>query len=335
MIPNRVSPVVILSALLQLIMTILTAMLGVAGVLLAGAAARRVGLLRPRLDPWLLKLIVRGLFPALSFSVVAGNEKLREPLRVITPPLVGFFSIVLGFATAALAARLFRRGLRLEPPAVRTFVFSVGIYNYGYIALPIIMLLFDDPETQSVLFLHNMGIDLAFWTVGMLVMAGRFGTRDLIKAVNPPGVAILVALLCQWSGLARHIPPELIEALRLTGLASLPLGLLLIGATMMDHLPEAGLRQGGRVILLANVLRLGIIPVFFLLVARFLPCSVELKRVIVTQAAMPAGVISIIIAKHYRGDVPTAMRVILTTNAICLLTAPLWLPAGMWFASVR
>jgi len=313
--------------------TILSAMFGSAVLLLIGAAARKLGVLRPAFDRAILKLIVRGLMPALVFSVVAGNEKLRDPLRVMTPPLVGFMSIILGFAVAAAFVRAFRNWLNMSPSAQRTFVFTTGVYNYGYIPIPIVLLLFGD-ETLSVLFLHNTGIDLAFWTVGVLVMTGHFSGAVLLKAVNPPSVAIVVGLICNWSGMSDHIPVEVIDSLNIVGKVSLPLGLLLIGATVTDHLHEAGLRHGLRIIAAANLLRLGVIPVLFLLTARFLPCSIELKRVIVVQAAMPAGVFAIIMARHYHGDTPTAMRVILTTNVICLITAPLWLPVGMWFVGV-
>jgi predicted permease len=313
--------------------TILSAMFGSAVLLLIGALARRLGVLRPAFDRAILKVIVRGLMPALVFSVVAGNEKLRDPLRVMMPPLVGFMSILLGFAVAAAFVRACRRWLGMSPPAERTFVFTTGVYNYGYIPIPIVLLLFGD-ETLSVLFLHNTGIDLAFWTVGVLIMTGHFSGRVLLKAVNPPSVAIVVGLVCNWSGMSDHIPAEVIDSLNVVGKVSLPLGLLLIGATVTDHLHEAGLRQGLRVIAAANLLRLGIIPVLFLVAARFLPCSMDLKRVIVVQAAMPAGVFAIIMARHYHGDTPTAMRVILTTNVICLITAPLWLPVGMWFVGV-
>ena len=313
--------------------TILSAMLGSTLLLVTGAIARRLRILRPAFDRALLKLIVRGLMPALVFSVVAGNEKLRDPLRVMMPPLVGFGSILLGFAVAAAAARALRRWLRMTPAAERTFIFTTGVYNYGYIPIPIVMLLFDD-ETLSVLFLHNIGIDFAFWTVGVLVMTGHFSLSVLRKAINPPSVAIVIGLICTWSGASRHIPQDVIWSLNLVGKCSLPLGLLLIGATVYDHVHEAGLRHGQRIIWAANLLRLGAIPVLFLLAARFLPVSVELKRVIVVQAAMPAGVFAIIMARLYNGDTPTAMRVILSTNAICLVTAPLWLPMGMWLVGL-
>jgi len=70
-------------------------------------------------------------------------------------------------------------------------------------------------------------------------------------------------------------------------------------------------------------LRLGILPVLFLLLAKYLPCSLELKRVITIQAAMAAAVFPIVMAKHYGGDPATALRVVLGTSLVGLVTIPL------------
>jgi len=72
----------------------------------------------------------------------------------------------------------------------------------------------------------------------------------------------------------------------------------------------------------------------FLLVAKFLPASVELKRVMVIEAAMPAAVFPIVMARHYAGDPATAMRVVIGTSVVGLATIPLWIRFGMKFVGL-
>jgi predicted permease len=55
----------------------------------------------------------------------------------------------------------------------------------------------------------------------------------------------------------------------------------------------------------------------------------ELKRVIVLEAAMPAAVFPIVMARHYAGDPATAMRVVIGTTVVGLVTIPLWIRFGM------
>ena len=78
----------------------------------------------------------------------------------------------------------------------------------------------------------------------------------------------------------------------------------------------------------ACLLRLGVLPLLMLAAARWLPCPVELRRVMLIQAAMPCAVIPVILAKHYGGDPAMALRIILCTSAAGLLTIPWWIQLG-------
>jgi malate permease and related proteins len=82
------------------------------------------------------------------------------------------------------------------------------------------------------------------------------------------------------------------------------------------------------------VVRLGLMPVLMLCLARWLPCSDELKRVLVVQAAMPTAVFPIIMSKYFGGQPLTAVQVVLSTTAVSLLTCPLWIRAGLAWVGV-
>jgi predicted permease len=71
-----------------------------------------------------------------------------------------------------------------------------------------------------------------------------------------------------------------------------------------------------------------------LAIARWLPCPIELRRIIVIQAAMPCAVIPVVLSKHYGGDPATSMRIVLVTSVFGLLTIPLWIQIGMRWAGV-
>jgi predicted permease len=81
-------------------------------------------------------------------------------------------------------------------------------------------------------------------------------------------------------------------------------------------------------------LRMGVLPVGILALAYFLPLSVELKRVLLVQAAMPAAVIPIIISRLYGGHPRTAVQIVLGTTALGILVIPLWLRAGLAWLQV-
>jgi predicted permease len=108
-----------------------------------------------------------------------------------------------------------------------------------------------------------------------------------------------------------------------------PVGLIAIGSTLFESLSKPSQLFSLRVTPAACALRLVLFPSLFLLLAKFLPVSQELKRVIMVGAAMPAGIIPILIAKHYGGQPLTAVQVVIGTTAVGLIAIPLWLRIGL------
>lgn len=316
---------------------VVAAALSLFGVIGVGTITRLLGWLTEEADQSLLKLIIRVLMPCLILQSVVGNEALNQPDNVLLPPLVGYATMSLGVLVAMAVSRLGQpiTGLA-DARQRRTFAFCVGVYNYGYLAIPLVGLLFDR-RTLGVLFVHNVGAELAFWTVGVLSLRGALG-RDWWKQLfNPPSVTIVFALVLNWLGPGRLLPahfvPVVVAPVRWLGEASIPMTLVLIGAVIADELRTSGNGQRRRDIAKwvswACVLRLAVVPALMLLGARSLPASIELRRVVAVQAAMPSAVFSIIMTRVYGGAPGIALRVALFTSLVSLVTIPLWIPLGL------
>jgi predicted permease len=271
------------------------------------------------------------LLPCLILDAAIGNPALSRLSNLVLAPVVGFGTMTLG-VLLALAARPLH-GLT-ERRAERTFAVSVGMYNYGYVPLPLALLLFDK-ETAGVLFVHNVGVEMGLWTLGVTLLTGGSVWRDWRKIVNAPLMAIVLAVALNALGWNPLVPKVVLTAVHWLGQCAIPMALILIGAVVADHLHEFHSASGWRVIGTAVLLRIGLLPILFLLLAKYLPASVELKRVIVLEAAMPAAVFPIIMARHYQGDPATAMRVVIGTSVVGLVTIPLWIRFGMHFVGLQ
>jgi predicted permease len=271
-------------------------------------------------------VVVNLLYPALIFSIILGNDALRQPSNLILPPLVGLTTVVGGFGLAMLVARKFKIGDQKE---CRTFAFTTGIYNYGYFPVPIIALLFDR-ETTGVLLVHNLGVEVAMWVLGVGFILSPSDPKSIWKRVfSGPVIAILVAVPMNYFKVDQHLPNSALETINLLGQCAIPLGLILIGATFMDLAKETKITSRLNISITASVLRLGILPAAFLFIAFILPLSTELKCVIAVQAAMPCGVFPIVLARHFDGSPEVALKVVLGTTIISFLTIPLWIAIGM------
>jgi hypothetical protein len=291
----------------------------------AGWLIRRIGWLTEEADASLLRVIVNLLYPCLILDTILGNRALEKTGNVLLAPLVGFGTVVLGFAVSWFAAPLF--GAR-EPRQRRTFAFTTGIYNYGYLALPIAQTRFGQ-ETTAVLFIHNLGVEISLWTVGIMILSGVARGGGWRQVFNGPVVAILSAAALHFAGARWWMPTVILSAIHSLGATAIPLGLILTGATFADHTHDLSGRGRTLTTFGACLLRLGLLPLLMLALARWLPCPVELRRVILIQAAMPCAVVPVILAKFYGGDPAEALRIILFTSALGLLTIPFWLQFGL------
>ena len=311
--------------------TVLTAVLPMFGIMALGLWWRRRNWLTAEADHSLMRLVINLLIPALIFNSVLGNAALSRPENLLLPPLVGFGMALLGIGLARVFAPL--AGLQTKPEQ-RTFAFLAGLQNYGYLTIPLCFSLFD-ANTTGVLFVHNVGTETALWAVGMAALTGSGWNGGWKKVLNAPLVALLLALA--FNLLAMFVTPPanvlvvgkvIMNVVQWLGQSAIPLALMLIGAVVADHLSDARGGQAARVVSAAVLVRLGLMPVLFLLLAKYLPCSIELKRVLVLQGAMPSAVLPIVLAKHYGGDPRTALQVVLGTSVAGLVTIPLWIHFG-------
>lgn len=304
--------------------TILNAVVPVFGVMALGIVIRRLNWLTEEADKSLMRVCVNVLLPCLILDKSLGNPALSQASNLLLAPLVGYLIVALGLWIAWLAQPW--HGLR-EPAERRTFAVTVGMHNYGYVPLPLALLLFDQ-KTAGVLFLHIIGVEMAMWTLGVMIMSGG-AARDWRKLLNAPLFAIIIAILVNALGWDAHEPQVVSTSIHWLGGCAIPLALILIGAIMADHIGDFHSAHGWRVMGVGVALRLGLLPLAFLLVAKFLPITTEHQRVLVLEAAMPTAVFPVVLSKLYKGDPATAMRVVLATSVVSLVTIPLWLKFGM------
>lgn len=290
-----------------------------------GTVLRRIQWLTPEADNSLLRLGVNLFFPALIFNSVVGNTALHEPRNLLWPPLLGFGSICFGW----LVSWGVGRAIGLERGrGLRTFAFTAGFPNYSYVPILLIGALFP-PATLGVLFVFTVGVEFAVWTVGILLLAGGSLREGWRKLLTPPVLALVGAVALNALHFAPPAPVR--QTIAQLGACAVPLGLLLIGAFLDEHLRTPRALLAPRVNLASIFVRLGLLPLALLAAARWLPLSPELKQVVVVQAAMPAGVFPIVLAKHYGGQPLTAAQIVMSTTAVSLFLIPLWMKLGFWW----
>jgi hypothetical protein len=310
--------------------SILAAIAPVFLLMALGAGLRASGRLTAEADASLMRLVVQVFYPALILRFILGSEALRHPANLFFAPGIGFGTIVLGFVVAFLLGRLL--GLK-KGAGHRTFAFTGGVYNYGYMAIPVVVAVFPENKESilALLLLHNVGVEVAIWSLGIILITGQFSREAWRKLLNPPVLTLAVALPLSLTGLDRAVPDFIHALIGMLAECAIPLGLVLAGATLTDLLRErTSLLAPLRVPLGACLHRALLMPLAFLGLAATLPgLSHELRMVMLVQAAMPAGIFPIVISRHYNGHLLTAIQVVFATSLLSLLTTPLWIKVGL------
>jgi len=304
---------------------ILLLILPVFALIAVGVGMRRLAWLTPEADTSLLKMVVNFLYPCLIFENVLNNDALRVPSNLALAPALGMLLMAATIVASLYAGRAL--GLT-QGHGLRTFAFAAGINNYSYIPIPLMAALFG-PASLGVLLVHNVGCEAAIWTVGILVLSGLSLREGWKKLANPPVIALVLALTGNLLGWGPHLPGFLREVIHQCAICSIPLGLMLIGGTLEQYFARPRELFEPRITFSSCLLRLGVYPLIYLVAAKYLPCTVELKQVLIVQAAMPAAVLPIVIAKHYGGHPLTAVRVVIGTTVLGILVIPLWIRVGL------
>ena len=297
-----------------------------------GCLCRVVGLVNESSEKNIMTLALNVLYPCFIISNVCGNQALQLVSVVGTALAAGLTLTIAALAVAAGVGRL----LKLKAGAERnTFTVSGALQNYGFIPIPLFKGLFPDEakETIGVLFVHNLGLELALWTIGVVIISGT-RTGMWRRLINGPTVAIVVGLLLNFTTVYQFIPGVATEAMTKLGNCTIPVSLLLVGVSLAGVVLKGNWISDWRIPVGALLVRFLIMPVLFLLAAQTLSYSRPLMLIMLVESAMPAAVFPIVIAKHFGGKPAVAVEIVICTTVASLLMTPALLTLAFWLFGV-
>ncbi len=309
-------------------LTVIASVLPVYLLMIAGAVLRRTGVLPRECDVPVMQLVYRVMLPCFMLDKILGSTVIKSGPVVGWSIFLGFVMIMSGILLGIAVGRLI--GLE-RGTGMRTFALSSGCQNFGFTAAPVVEILWGS-GTLALLFVHNIGVEMAMWSVGVMMMSGErsFSWKRLL---NGPVIAVTVGLTLVALGLDGHVTGSFRTAMSMIGVGAFPVAILITGCTMMDLLGVE--KPNWKVIGGSAVVRLMLAPAVMLCAAKFLPLATELKQVLVVQAAMPAGLSAILISRMYGGRPAVAVQVVIATTVLSFLTLPWIITWGSAWIGVK
>ena len=284
-------------------------------LIVAGAFLRWAGVVRREYDEPVMRVVYSVMLPCFMLDKILGSAVLKSGSVVLSSLGLGFGLIVVGILLGLAVGRLI--GLE-RGTGMRTFALSAGTQNFGFTAAPVVEILWST-GALAILFVHNIGVELAMWSVGVMILSGERGI-PWRKLLNGPVIAVLGGLLLVFLGWDSTCVGPARRAMSMMGIGAFPVAIFITGCTIMDLV--ASERPSWKIIAGSSVVRFILAPAVFLTAARYLPIATELRQVLVVQAAMPAAMVPIMLARLYGGRPAIAVQIVVFTTALSLLTLP-------------
>lgn len=300
---------------------------------LAGYLLNRLRWIDAAFNRQLSLVMLNVFYPCLIISSIVRNFTLESLLRNWMMPVGTVFILVTGWLVGLVTLPLLRRqaeGTR------RCFHFICLMNNYSFLPILMAAALWGEMAVALIIF-SGLGSELCVWTLGIKALTGqKLDRRFLLNLVSVPMVALMFAFsvlvirtMCVRYGVVLaagsgtdELLKTLLETCRMAGGATIPASALICGSRI------AMLHPGKLVSpLMAGtcVLRLVVIPALCIMGLSLMPLPLEVRRVLILIAVMPAAMASVTLAEAYGGDADFSAAAILTSHVLCLVTIPIWL----------
>lgn len=299
---------------------VLFALLPIVLLIALGAALRRTRFLSEAFWPQAERLSYFVLLPALFVHGLSSAELSGVPIASLA------LVLVLGTLATALVLLALRPWLAEGGPEF-TSVFQGGIRFNNYVGVTLAAGLFG-AQGVALAAVANAAIVPTVNVLCVLVFA-RFGTaRPTLEgvlrqlALNPLILGCLLGIALQVAG--TRLPPGIEGAVRALGQASLPLGLLCVGAALELRAGRAWLRP----IASTSAVKFVVMPVLTGLACLGLGLGGSAAATAILFQALPTASSSYILARQLGGDAPLMAGI----TAAQTLLAALAIPAVMGVA---
>ena len=288
--------------------------------ILVGFAAARKKVFNETFTSGLSSFLMTVPVPCLilsSFQVDYTPEKMRLGIVVFTVSMV---IIAAGIGIGYLSARL----LRVPHEDTAVWVYATAFPNHVFMGWPVMAAIFGQ-EAIFYAAIANLAFSAYAYTFGIWIFQ-RYGEDRGAKRslrgtlITPINIALVIAIILFVTGW--RLPDSVQGAIDGFGGATTPLAMFYVGTILgANPLKEVfGDRRAYRM----SILRLVIVPLLVLFLARPFVSDPVAFGTLVIGNAMPVAAYCAIYAGAYKNNVQLASRFVSVTSILCLLTLPVF-----------
>ena len=264
------------------------------------------------IDPF-NKIVMYILLPCMIFHAIYAADLSQLPRLGMLPFIILASSFVTGIVSYFILKQL-----KLDDVTLWSVLVTVMIANTAFMGYPVTLGIYGNDG-----FLRAIFCDMATLTTFLLlsfVLILKFGgtVKTAVRkiALFPPLWAVILGLIFNLLGIP--IGPVLDNTVNYLGQGAIPLIMIALGLSINFD----ALSRSRSMIVFTSIMKLALFPFVAFLIVSWLGLVNLEHSVTIVEAAMPSGMMSLLLAITYRLDYELTSDCILINTVISLITLP-------------
>lgn len=293
---------------------IIITILSITILIALGYFLKKIDLLSEKDVTPLNNLVMNLLMPCMIFSALYSADLRLLPELGILP----FIQMTSSFVCGALVYVILKR-LKFDDIKMWTIIITVMIANTAFLGYPVNLGIFGHPGFLRAIF-ADLGTLIIFLILSFVLIL-KFGGKvsvALKKIILFPALwAVILGILLNSFNVP--IGPVLDKVISYLGQGAIPLIMISLGLSI--HLE--GLSKSISMIGFTSIVKLLIFPLITCIVVTLLALNGLDYKIAIIEAAMPSGMLSLLLAVTYKLDYRLTSDCILANTLISLVTLPI------------
>lgn len=282
-------------------------------IMMLGFFIRKKNIINDDITKGLSELLINVTLP---FMIISSFTLQYDSEMMIIGSKILIYSIFIHVALIFFSKILYTKNLKEKRQVLK---FITVFSNVGFIGYPILYGMLGE---KGVFFaaIFNIPFNLFLWTIGVMFFTGEKNLKSIKKVmVNPATIAVFIGIIIFRFSI--NLPVSIKSTFNMVGSITTPISMIVIGSMLAERnvkeiFMDASLYYGAFV-------RLVLIPFLIFIILKFIGTDKLIMQICVVLEAMPAAVITAIIAEKYDGDAVYASQSVFVTTVLSLITIPI------------
>jgi auxin efflux carrier (AEC) len=264
------------------------------------------------IDPF-NKIVMYILMPCMIFHAIFTAGISLIPKLGILP----FIILASSFATGIISYFILKQ-LKLDDKKLWSVLVTVMIANTAFMGYPVTLGIYGQAGFLRAIFcdMATLCIFLLLSFVLILKFGGTIKTAFKKIALFPPVWAVVLGLCFNWLNIP--IGSVLDNTVNYLGQGAIPLIMVTLGLSI----DFSALARSKSMIVFTSIMKLAFFPIVAFLIVNYLGLVDLQYQVSIVEAAMPSGMLSLLLSITYKLDYELTSDCILINTVISLITLP-------------